>query len=308
MNDDDLSPRLTAMRNALIADVDASRTTGRAGTTMRHRRPTRAAVAAVVGAFLVGSGVTGALTAAALPGGDDDLERDLATTTRYGVVETNHGALVGRPAFSEGQGDLRVPLGPPPAGGDRVTFSWTCLTPGTVSVRIDDQVVWEPTACQPDRPGATTTTAPSWTMVAPPGTGQEAVTLALTTGSARVAVWASWARAPRIAEPSAQQAAETADGVVTLDEYTAAFNRLQACSAQAGTPMGVVPLTWVADGLWTGRPTPGATGPWYLYSTPSSGLAAFDTQCYPREFADVDGIWQTEHPMPEDTLVQQLGG
>jgi hypothetical protein len=101
-------------------------------------------------------------------------------------------------------------------------------------------------------------------------------------GAARYAVWISWAKAGVFAEPSPQQDAETADKVITLSEYTTAFNRLEACMAQAGHPMADVPLS----------------GSWYDYSTPAGGIAAFDTQCYPREFQNVDDLWQTEHPMP----------
>ncbi|WFR66192.1 hypothetical protein P9139_14510 [Curtobacterium flaccumfaciens] len=150
-------------------------------------------------------------------------------------------------------------------------------------------------------------TAPQigWALADVPVSGD--ITVSASAGDAdHYALWVSWARAPRASAPSEQQRAEVADGVVTLDEYRTAFNRLGACLAQADQPMGDVPLSWYADGIWN---TDGhGDGPWYLYSTPSSDSEVFDTQCYPREFADVDALWQSEHPMPEDPPAATTAG
>ena len=291
---DDISPRLAAMRDALVADVASTRTTG--PERHRRRRPTRGAVIAVVVAFLVGGGLTGGLTAAALPGSDPDvaIQSSLATTARYLVEDANHGTILGTPTFRVVRGDTSLTPSRRPAGADSVAVAWACLDGDAPTV----EVAGHPTVgsvC--GRRGDPTSDDTGWTLSPAASTGATEVTFSAG-DTDRYAVWVSWAQAPRIAAPSAQQDAETADGVVTLDEYRTAFNRLLACQAQAGQAMDDVPLTWYADGLWnrSGR----GTGPWYLYATPSTGSEVFDTQCYPREFGAVDAIWQDEHPQPED--------
>ncbi|MBT2503564.1 hypothetical protein [Curtobacterium sp. ISL-83] len=306
MNDSDISPRLAAMRDALVADVDAVRS----GGTRPPRRlwASRGTVAAVVGAFLVGSAVTGGITAAALPGADPDaaLESSLATSTRYQVEEGNHGRLLGTPRFTVASGHATLDLGAPPAGADRVTLTWECLDRGTVTVELGGSAIDGPTSCAPSsRTGRATSVGSQWGMYPAPASGQAAVSVS-GSGATRYAVWASWAKAATIARPSVQQHAATADHVVTRDEYTAAFNRLEGCLAQAGHPIGTVPLSWFSNGVWTQRP-PGS-GPWYVYSTSSAATEVFDTQCYPREFEDVDDVWQSEHPMPTDSPAQSSTG
>lgn len=300
MNDNPISPRLASMRDALIGEVDSLG----AGEKPRRRlrKPSRGAAAAVAGAFLLGSALTGGLTAAAFAGPDADalIETSLATSTRYQVEVSNYGALLGTPAFEVAQGQSTLSLGTRPAGADRVAYTWQCLDSGTITVTVNGTTASDPVSCTPSSGEQTDSTGSQWNM-RPVTSGKASIEVS-SEGSARYAVWASWAKAASIATPSAQQQDETADGVVTLTEYTAAFNRLEACSAQAGHPMSNVPLSWFSDGVWTGEP--GGTGPWYLYSTPSDGLETFDTQCYPREFQDVDDLWQTEHPMPADPPAQ----
>ena len=295
---DDISPRLTAMRDALVAEVG--------GAPRRPHRPSRAAVLTAAAAFLVGGGLTGGLTAAALPGADPDaaVESALATSSRYTVEDTDHGELLGAPVFRVGHGDTTIELGKRPVGADRVALSWTCLDAGVFHVSVAGGADDARGECTP---GSSRTAGDGSTrsdVLPAPATGPARVTVS-GGGSARWAVWASWAKAPTIAAPSALQDAETADGVVSQQEYSTAFNRLEACLAQAGQTTGVVPLSWYRDGLWTS--TPGGAGPWYLYSTPSEGSEVFDTQCYPREFERVDEIWQAEHPMPEDPPAQPAG-
>ncbi|WP_144762789.1 hypothetical protein [Curtobacterium sp. 9128] len=290
---DDISPRLTAMRQALVTEVAS---TGTADHAPRRRRPTRGTVLAVVAAFLVGGGLTGGLTAAALPGSDPDavVQGTLAATARSMVEDANHGRLLGSPTFRVMHGDTTLTMTDRPAGADRVTVAWECLDGRSPTVEVDGRPTYG-TVC--GRRDDAETDPVGWTTAEVPATGDTTVTV--TAGDAdRYALWVSWSRAATIAAPSPQQQAETADGVVTQDEYTTAFNRLLACQAQAGQPMGDVPLSWYADGAWNS--TGQGTGPWYLYATPSAGGEVFDTQCYPREFDAVDSIWQAEHPMPED--------
>lgn len=294
---DDFSPRLTAMRDAMVAEVDRSGTPGTA--PVPRRRPTRGTVLAVLAAFVVGGGLTGGLTAAALPGADPDaaVETQLATSARYQVEESNHATVLGTPTFLVTHGDRIITLDDRPRGADAITVSWTCLDRADLRVAVDGTRVDVGDPCLPSTEDVDRT---SWSMTPVDGPGNSTVTLS-GSGPARYAVWVSWVQRATIAEPSPQQDAETADGVVTLQEYTTAFNRLQACMAQAGHPMGEVPLTYFADGLWSS--TPGGDGPWYQYGIASESVEAFDTQCYPREFDDVDTIWQGEHPMPYEPPV-----
>ncbi|KTR11705.1 hypothetical protein [Curtobacterium luteum] len=287
---DDISPRLTAMRDALVSEVSSTRT-----TLGPRRRPTRGTVVAVVAAFLVGGALTGGLTAAALPGNDPDaaVETMLSTTARYMVEEVNHGAVLGTPTFRTAHGDSSSTLAHRPAGADRVVVAWACTDGDAPSVEVGG----EPVVGAVCGRGDAAADRIGWGTAPVPTSGDATVTVAA--GDAdRYALWVSWARSPRIAAASAQQQAETADGVVTLDEYRTAFNRLAACQAQAGQPIGDVPLLWYADGTWNsaGR----GAGPWYSVSPPSTDTDVFDTQCFPREFADVDALWQAEHPEPDE--------
>lgn len=287
---DDFSPRLTAMRDALVAEIDR---TGAPGTTpARRRRPTRATVLAALAAFVVGGGLTGGLTAAALPGADPDsaVETALSISARYQIEEVDHASVLGDPTFVVGHGDRTTTVIDPPRGADALTVAWTCLDAGTFRVEVDGIPVGDE-SCAPARAGQDPVTVGLLPIT------NEAATVTVTgAGPARWALWTSWTQRATIAEPSPQQDAETQDGVVTLQEYTTAFNRLQACMAQAGHPMAVVPLTYSEDGLWTS--TPGGDGPWYQYGVASESVEVYDTQCYPREFEAVDTIWQTEHPQP----------
>lgn len=292
LRDDERSPRLTAMRDALVAEVASTP----AAHVRGRRRPTRTTVAAVVVAFLVGGGLTGGLTAAALPGSDPDtaVQASLGATTRYMVEDVNHGRLLGTPTFRVTHGDAALTLSSRPSGADRVAVAWACLDGSSPTVEVGGHRVEGTTCGRRDDP---TSEQIGWALAVAPASGDAAVSVSADDAD-RYGVWVSWARSPQIARPSAQQEAETADGVVTLDEYRTAFNRLLACQAQAGQPMGDDALSWYADGLWNGEGR--GTGPWFLYATPSAGSEVFDTQCYPREFGAVDTIWQGEHPMPED--------
>jgi hypothetical protein len=288
------------MRDALVAEVDAT-------PPVRRRRPSRGTVAAVVTAFLVGGGLTGGLTAAALPGADPDavLQAELAAYSKSMVEDANYGTVLGTPSATAGRDRSALRLGARPAGADRVAVAWACTTPGTVTVRVGATTIDGVDACAPGDAGSVPGGGTHFALQGIRTDGRDAMTIDVSgSDGAHYVVWATYARGAEVAEPSPQQDAETADGRITLAEYTTAFNRLLACQAQAGQPMGNVPLTWYADGMWVPTARPGSTGPWYLYSTPSEGSEVFDTQCYPREFSDVDALWQAEHPQPEDPPAQ----
>ncbi len=76
---------------------------------------------------------------------------------------------------------------------------------------------------------------------------------------------------------SAAQQAELVDGVVTYDEYKAAFARMQACIQQQS---GVEILIQ------------GETNEMVVAPIPDAAYPAYET-CYPKEFGFVDAVWQT---------------
>lgn len=79
---------------------------------------------------------------------------------------------------------------------------------------------------------------------------------------------------------SEAQAAEIADGVVTSDEYHAAFNRFSACVKAGGFDLLVE----------------GEKYDLINYSIPGAARdAGVDEPCYFDEFAQVDTIWQLAH-------------
>ncbi len=297
---DDLSPRLTAMRDALVAEVDAT-------PPVRRRRPSRGTVAAVVAAFLVGGGLTGGLTAAALPGADPDavLQAELAAYSKSMVEEANYGVVLGTPSATAGHDRSELRLGARPAGADRVSVAWACTTPGTVTVRIGGTAIEGLDACSPGDAGSVPGGGTHWALQGIPIDGDDATTVTVVgSAGAHYVVWATYARGAEVAEPSPQQDAETADGTITLAEYTTAFKppaRMPGAgrAADAERAVDLVRRRDVGSVCQTG-----STGPWYLYSTPSEGSEVFDTQCYPREFSDVDALWQAEHPQPENSPVQ----
>lgn len=281
MNDDELSPRLLAMREALAAQVDGS---GRPGTDRPRRiRPRKSTVIAVVTAFVVGGALTGGLTAAAAAGNDSGdssaLETQMATAARYDISQSNHGTLVGEPHFELTSGTTELALGTPPAGADAVEIVFQCLDPGTFTQKLTGAPVGTVGPCGVSTTESPSTTIPNATGYRLTSRGAQKYTVA-SGGSARFAAYVSWARFPKIADMSAQQEDEVADGTVTLAEYETAFQRLQACMAEAGYPEAVVPLS----------------GDRYDYAVPEAGIVAFDTRCYPREFEKVDGLWQSAHP------------
>lgn len=269
MNSTDDAPteRLSRIRDALVERVETA--------PARRRRPHRSTVVAVVTAFVVGGALTGGLTAAAAAGSGDQsaVESLMATTARYDMSETTHGRLVGAPVFQQLSGPAEIRLPSRPAGADAIEVVFTCTDPGTFSQRWGSLPVGEAGPCTVGSPDAAAYRSVS-------GTGRSFTVSG--PDSARYAVWISWARFPTLARASAQQDAETADGKATFAEYTTAFNRLQACMAEAGHPMGIVPF---ADER-------------YDYAYASDGSVAFDTECYPREFEAVDTLWQNEHPVP----------
>ncbi|GAA4681796.1 hypothetical protein [Frondihabitans cladoniiphilus] len=266
------SPRLSRMRDALIADVEAQ--------PFRRRSPRRRTIVGVTSAFVVAGALSGGLTAAAAVTAlaPDPAEGLIAATATYALTDATHGTLVGTPVYRTGSGHGVIDLGVPPAGADAVAIGFQCLEPGTFSQKLGDAPSVIPGDCGDDASTAPSTKNPEGQVMGLTSRGDLTYTI---DGSARWALWISWGKLPTQAGASSSQVDAVADGQVTRAEYVIAFNRYEACMAQAGFEINA--------------PDNGGT---FEYGIPGAGLAVSDTTCYPREFAQVDAIWQTEHPGP----------
>lgn len=260
--------RADRMRTAIIAMVDASPY----GRPRRGRRMTvLVSCVSVVAGLLAGGGISAAAFASS---GAPNLQSDLQNDARYNVGE-NYGKLVGQPHFIQTAGKTTIDLGKAPSGATLVEITFQCLDPGVFTQTIDGDRHDEKCTASESRVPSTHNAEAQGYPVAAGGTHTVSVD---SHGTDRYAVLVSWVRRAVLATPSAQQQLELSDGKITLDEYVEAFNRFEGCMAEAGHPMGVVPLT---DGL-------------FHYGLPEAAEAASDTQCYPREFEDVDIAWQTQ--------------
>ena len=81
---------------------------------------------------------------------------------------------------------------------------------------------------------------------------------------------------------SPQQAAELADGEVTIDEYKAAFQRFSDCMERDGRPLDDVSFNGTTE----------------LYSSSNDGV----DDCYDKEFYAVDLVWQLSDERARDPL------
>jgi hypothetical protein len=118
-----------------------------------------------------------------------------------------------------------------------------------------------------------------------PGVGDDNVSgggphiYTVTSSSAsKYVIWLSWIKMPSLA-PSAAQRAALADGLVTRDEYVAAFNQYVGCMAAAGYPVSNI--------------SESASNIEYQAS-PAAVQAGADNRCYLTQFKSVAGLWDTE--------------
>jgi hypothetical protein len=267
-----MSPRDQALLNTLEALATASSSAPR-----RRWTPVRTVVAALVAFTLAGAGA-GVLTAGALVHTSEAVITPLESTMQtFGLYTLEDSHIVGTAQFFTGSGTTTVKVGERPSGSVSLVVGFWCLSAGRSSLTLDGHDLFLGTTNGLDqRDCAAPASQPESDAVVQHLYGALRDPSLTVAGTGRFAVWAAWISQPQMATPSAAQRAETADGVVTRDEYLAAWSRLQGCMAQAGYPLGQVPETELV----------------LQFGTSSSGEIAFDFSCYPREFQDVDTLWQ----------------
>lgn len=105
-------------------------------------------------------------------------------------------------------------------------------------------------------------------------------------GDAEVQLWAAWVREPPKPTASEQQLAEIEDGVITRDEYVAAFNRYSGCMGAAGVDVRAADPDAVI----------------FHYSIPDAAVSSgTDELCYNTQFMQVDMGWQIQNSASSDT-------
>jgi hypothetical protein len=110
------------------------------------------------------------------------------------------------------------------------------------------------------------------------GTGAHTLTFS-SAGGAEFQSWIAWVIEPPLPASSPQQLEEIADGVVTRDEYLAAFNRFAGCMSGAGYDVrGTTDSVVIAYSLTEDAVSSGA-----------------DELCYVSQFRDVDIAWQLQN-------------
>lgn len=251
-----------ALRDELVAMVNA---TPRPKRSMR-RGPL---VTLVAGFTIVGAFGGGAITAAAQANSTAPTVFDVAVS---GESFTAASELFGTPVMLAGRGESIIRMGTPPAGATSVAMAIKCVTPGDISIELNDTKQAFLT-CDTDQQPSTGGMATQYQTV---GTGSQTFTVRADR-STQYVVWASWSAEPEKAAASADQQSELGDGQITRSEYEAAFDRFAACMSEANYPViGVDKSDTVIRYSTSGAST-------------ESGTEAI---CYDREFAQVDEAWQ----------------
>lgn len=274
MNIEQMTPRDEAIERVLIAMAELP----------PRRTPWWRSLLAIAGAFAIGGAVTGFLTAGAFAGWtptpDPDDQR-ASTMRTFALYAAEASTPLGTPHYYSGTGHMTIGLGEKPAGAVRIVYSFWCLGAGQLSLSVDTGPT-NSTKCTPEP------AQPVSEVANVQGGGTHTLSV---TGTGKYAVWVSWIHQPATAKSSDAQQAAVADGVITRIEYVQAYARLQGCMAQAGFPLSNAPADEVVFG----------------YTLRSEALAAFDVDCYPREFQDVDTMWQGQVDQRLTACLQAAG-
>ena len=261
-HDNDIpTQRPEALRHMLVSTANAQ--------PYQRPRPRRKVFVAMVGAFAVAGALTaGALTTVAITSSSDSTYIFVTGAAhQYG----EHRRLVGPPVMASGDTSTQFALGPTPSGATTVVIAYSCQDPGF-------ELIIAGKSAKTDCANATSH-QPDILEVAVPKSSTVPIAATSSTGRPFV-LWASWAK-PN-AQQSIQQKLELMDGLVTRDEYLAAFNRMVGCMTAGGYQFDVPPETTTLMN--------------YALDETSDGY--FEAVCYPREFQAVDVQWQIQN---EDT-------
>lgn len=256
-----------ALRRMLVATADSA---------LAPARPRwRLAVASIAAFALAGALTGGALaTATTAPANDDRfdalLEIDVPPILDDDVL------IMGTPMVVTGREPSVVDLGPAPPGANGIALAMYCLEFGSYRTELDGRFEMGMN-CTPDSESD------------PVGGGGGGVTtfdriaprmLSVDLESGRYLVWAAWVYQPADGEPSAAQLEALVDGLVSREEYVAAFDRYVACMAELGFEVyggdrGQEVLSYAIPG--------------------NAGQSGAANRCYEAEFYQVDSAWQIAH-------------
>lgn len=253
--------RSAALRELLVDQVEA---------TTPLLRP-RWGLGALLLAVAVASGVTGALSAGAIAR-SDPYEQNVINSLALSVARPN-STLIGEGFYIASKNVAAIDLGEAPTNSTGVAIRIGCTEPGSVDVSLDG--VWiTGLICDAESPtggsgvvtGFSGSVRHSLTFESPTDTGYEA--------------WIAWVEEPELPGASTQQLGEVADGVVTREEYLAAFYRFSGCLG--------------ADGYDVSPADPSAII--LSYGVPSAAAdSGADERCYRTEFIEVDTAWQLQN-------------
>jgi hypothetical protein len=259
-----LDARAAELRRALVATADL--------TPYTRRRPSKPLVIGAIVAFAVAGALTGGGVAAAtsVNASQQAVEQSLAAQGRELIAEQN-GKAVGLPIFRVGSGTTTIPLGARPAGANFLFESFECLDPADFDESIDGTSTGGD-ICSKDHGGGTSVGANPLRTDGAHTYGVKAG------GSARFAVWLTWAYLPKLL-PSAEQTAQLAHTPITHADEAAAYERYLVCMAALGYNPGAIPTTTLTPQYTVGG---GAV---------ESGA---DNRCYVTQYGSVDSAWQLE--------------
>jgi len=234
----------------------------------RRRRWRWRGIVAILGVFALAGAGTGALTAGALVRSawtppDSLLQEQLAN---FAAGSTGYAKPAGTAAFRHAPGRIDLHLGDGPASGPAAIEVW-CLGAGSATWKLGDTTGTAHCSRAEETPRSQNLAVGTWAHAHLTGTLD-----------GDVAIWAGQLRVAPQAAPSGAQQNAVADGVVTRDEYLQAWARMAGCMD--------------ADGYDYSPSEPDRI----LLSTGVDGAHAqkFDLECYPREFQDVDTLWQSQ--------------
>jgi hypothetical protein len=266
-----MTDRTTELRRALVATVDAA--------PYEKPRPRRWVAVAAIAAFAVAGSVTGFATATvsqASTGAAID-EPDDATTAWVLSFARPKSELLGPILHVDSTESVDLALGPAPVGATGFVTALSCETFGTANEFLNSKWLGS-IGCN----GDTGIGGGGGGVFAVSEAGNQTFRVEPSQGM-RYQAWIAWVREPPQPEPSAQQLLELSDGVVTRDEYIAAFKRFIACMAAGGYDMG--------------EPTLTDTPTRFIYAIPGAAHTdGTDEFCYGTEFNQVDMEWQISNP------------
>ena len=247
--------RDAALRRLLVAQA----------TRDPQRMPWPAIVGTVAVVALLGGVAIGATT---VPRGGGDLPSGDPVISEVGPPSfiLDDAEVLATPMVISFTETVGFEAGPPPARATALAVAVYCEEPGTYDLELDG--VWVGGgSCDGGSGGSGgywdyDPAGPNVVMATPMG--------------GRFTIWIAWVARPLDPEPSAEQTVALADGIVTRDEYLAAYDRFVGCLAVDGyqvygdRDMEVISYSTEAD----------------------AGESGALDRCYIAEFQLVDAHWQ----------------